>query len=139
MDYIAFRAINSALFLTQISILSIIMGSGRAYVRWMKGAIEVMSDELDRAIESLKSKVQEALDKTDIDEKIVEGAKGLKGKVQEVLDKTDIDEKIVGAVKSVPGKVQEVLDKTDIDEKIVDGAKGVIDRIGSALSGKNKE
>ena len=63
---------------------------------------------------------------------------GLFGKVQDVLDKTDIDEKIVGAAKDVKEKVQGVLDKTDIDDKIVDGAKSVINKIGSIFSGKDE-
>ena len=62
-----------------------------------------------------------------------------KSKLQELLDRTDVDEKIVDAVKSVPGKVQELLDKTDVDEKIVDGAKSIIDKVGAAIKGKDGE
>ena len=40
--------------------------------------------------------------------------------MKEALDKTDIDEKVVSAVKGVPGKVQEFLDKTDLDEKAIE-------------------
>ena len=43
-----------------------------------------MSEELDRIVEGVKAapgKVKELLDKTDIDEKIVEGAKDVIGKI----------------------------------------------------------
>ncbi len=43
----------------------------------------------------------------------------IKGKINEVLDKTDIDEKIKENPAIVTDKVKEVLDKTDIDEKII--------------------
>ena len=56
--------------------------------------------------------------------------------VQELLDKTDVDEKVVEAVKGLPGKLQGLLDKTDIDEKIVDGAKNLTDKVGAFLKGK---
>jgi len=61
----------------------------------------------------------------------------VKGKIQEILDKTDIDEKIVDAAKGLKDKVQDALDKTDIDEKIVDGAKNVVGKLGSLFSGKD--
>ena len=67
--------------------------------------------------------------------KVVEAVKGVPGKVQEMLDKTDIDEKVVDAVKGLPGKVQEMLDKTDIDEKIVDGAKNLAGKISGLFKG----
>ena len=60
------------------------------------------------------------------------------GKAKEALDKTDIDEKIVDAAKGLKGKVQEALDKTDIDEKIVEGAKNIAGKIGSFFSGKKE-
>ena len=82
--------------------------------------------------------IQNILDKTDIDEKVVDAAKGLKDKVQDVLDKTDIDEKVADAAKGLKDKVQGVLDKTDIDDKIVDGAKSVLGKIGSVFSGKDE-
>ena len=75
---------------------------------------------------------------TDIDEKIVEGAKDLKKKVQGVLDKTDIDEKIIEGAKDLKEKAQGLLDKTDVDEKIVDGAKNVINKLGSLFGGKDE-
>ena len=40
-----------------------------------------MSEEFNKTVEAAKSKVQEVLDKTDIDEKIVDGAKGIIGKI----------------------------------------------------------
>ena len=47
----------------------------------------------------IKGKINEVLDKTDIDEKIKENPGIVKDKVKEVLDKTDIDEKIIGKFK----------------------------------------
>ena len=76
-----------------------------------------MNEDLNKVIESVKGKVQEILDKTDVDDKLIDKAKGLKDKagdaVEGALDKTDIDDKI-------KAKADEVLDKTDIDEKIKD-------------------
>ena len=40
-----------------------------------------MSEEFNKTVEAAKGKVQEVLDKTDVDEKIVDGAKGLLGKI----------------------------------------------------------
>ncbi|MCR4716027.1 MAG: hypothetical protein K5656_02505 [Lachnospiraceae bacterium] len=47
----------------------------------------------------------------------------IKDKISEALDKTDIDEKIKANPKIVTDKVKEVLDKTDIDDKIMDKLK----------------
>ena len=56
----------------------------------------------------------------------------------DILDKTDIDEKIVEGVKDLKDKAQGLLDKTDVDEKIVDGAKNVINKLGSLFGGKDE-
>lgn len=56
---------------------------------------------------------------------ISENLDDVKEKVNNVLDKTDIDEKIVGAANKVADTTKDLLDKTDIDDKIVDAAKGV--------------
>jgi len=55
---------------------------------------------------------------------------GLKDKAQDVLDKTDIDDKIVDAAKKAKDKAKDALDKTDLDEKIIDGAKKAKDKAG---------
>ena len=47
----------------------------------------------------------------------------IKGKINEVLDKTDIDEKLKENPGAIKDKVKEVLDKTDIDDKIIDKFK----------------
>lgn len=62
--------------------------------------------------EDVKDKVQEVLDKTEIDDKIVEAADTAKEKVQGVLDKTEVDEKIVEASHDVKEKVEDVFQKT---------------------------
>ncbi len=56
----------------------------------------------------------------------------VKDKVDNLLDKTDIDEKIVGAAGSAKEKAKELLDKTDIDEKIA----GKIDDLKEKVTGK---
>ena len=65
------------------------------------------------------------LDKTDIDEKIVEAAKDLKDKAQAALDKTDIDEKSVEAAKGLKDEAQAALDKTQVDDKLAEAAKNL--------------
>ncbi len=47
----------------------------------------------------------------------------IKGKINEVLDKTDIDEKIKENPGMIKDEVKKVLDKTDIDDKIIDKFK----------------
>ena len=64
-----------------------------------------LMDELNKAVSKIQEGAKNVLDKTDIDEKIVEGAKGLKEKVQGALDKTDIDEKVVEGAKGLLGKI----------------------------------
>ena len=97
--------------MTRPCCLCIIMPVGAMGTARVKGVFQ-MSDELNKVIENVK------------------------GKVQEVLDKTDVDEKVLEAVKGIPGKLQALLDKTDIDEKIVDGAKNLTDKVGELLKGK---
>ena len=57
----------------------------------------------------------------------------LKDKIQEALDKTEVDDKIVAGVKKGASKVEEVvgkaLDKTDLDEKFVAKAGELKDKI----------
>ena len=59
-------------------------------------------------LEGLKDKAEEALEKTDIDDKIKEKAEKVKDtvedKVDDVLDKTDIDEKIKDKVGDIKEK-----------------------------------
>ena len=55
---------------------------------------------------SIKDKVNEVLDKTTIDDKIVDGAKKVKESVENVLDKTEIDDKIVEGAKKAAGAVK---------------------------------
>ena len=64
----------------------------------------------DEIKESISNNINEVLDKTEIDDKIVEAAGKVKDAAQNVLDKTEIDEKIVDATKKVKEKV--VKDKT---------------------------
>ena len=53
---------------------------------------------------ALQDKINEMLDKTEIDDKIKEGAGKVKGKVDDLLDKTEIDDKIKDAAKNLKDK-----------------------------------
>lgn len=53
----------------------------------------------------LKGKIDELLDKTEIDDKIIEGAQKLKEKVDEVLEKTEIDDKIKEVAQNIKEKL----------------------------------
>ena len=64
-----------------------------------KGNFDEVRKTIDETVDSAHDKVQEVLDKTDIDEKI-----------QGVLDKTDIDEKIVEVKDMVVEEVKETKD-----------------------------
>ena len=48
-----------------------------------------MNEELNKAIKSVQDGMQKILDKTDVDEKIVDGAKGLIGKVKGLFGKKE--------------------------------------------------
>ena len=65
------------------------------YQLQMKRKGRTMADK--NFVDELKDKVNDALEKTDIDDKI-------KGKVDEVLEKTDIDDKIKEKVDEIKGK-----------------------------------
>jgi Txe/YoeB family toxin of Txe-Axe toxin-antitoxin module len=52
----------------------------------------------------IKKKVDELLDKTEIDDKIKEKAGAAKEKVNELLDKTDVDDKIKAKAGELQGK-----------------------------------
>ncbi len=64
---------------------------------------------------------------------------GLKDKIDEVLDKTEVDDKIVDGVKAAGSKIKEVtnnlLDKTEIDDKIKEKFSDLKDKI----TGKDDE
>ena len=90
-------------------------------------------------IEDAKKKVQELLDKTDLDEKAVETFKDLTRKGQEFLDRTNLDEKAAEAFRDLQLKGRELLDKTDLDEKIADGARAVKSSVESFFADVQKE
>ena len=97
-------------------------------------------DELNKAVSRVQEGAKAFLDKTDIDEKIVDAAKDLKNKAQEALDKTDLDEKLVGAFKDIKGKAQETFEKArpGVEEalnKVGAEAKALFDRGVEAVKG----
>jgi len=70
----------------------------------------------------------------EIRENISNSVDEAKNKVNDVLDKTDIDEKIVGAADKVKDATKNVLDKTDIDDKI----KESVDKIKKDVTKEKK-
>lgn len=57
-------------------------------------------------------------------------------RVQEILDRTDIDEKLAAAARAMRQKGQEVLDGTDIDERIAEGVSTLQQRMDQLLHGQ---
>ena len=97
-----------------------------------------------------REKLQDLLDKTDLDEKAAQGFRTLKEKGQELLDRTDLDEKAAQqaealrhkageSVESLRRKAQDLLDKTGLDEKAAEGAKAVRDAVNGAFSREDPE
>ena len=72
-----------------------------------------------------------------IRENIKDTVKTAKDKVDDVLEKTDIDEKIIDLKDKVVSGVNDVLDKTDIDEKLVEAKDKAVTSIDGVLN-KNK-
>ena len=64
---------------------------------------------------------------------------GLKDKINEVLDKTTIDDKIIDAAGTVKDKVGDLLDKTEVDDKIKDAFSNLKDKITGNDSDEGKE
>ena len=94
--------------------------------------------DLKSTLSGLKDKVDDLLEKTDIDEKIVEKAGALKDKAGEFLEKTNIDEKVVEKAGELKDKAGELLEKTDLDEKIAEKAGALKDKV-AGLFGKAEE
>ena len=86
----------------------------------VKETLETVGGKVSGIVDGAKDKAQEVLDKTDIDEKIVEGAKKVKGKAEEALEKTDIDDKIKAKAEGVKDAFQE---KFQRNEETGDGGK----------------
>ena len=82
-------------------------------------------DEVNKAVSKIQESAKSVLDKTDIDEKIVEAAKDLKDKAQAALDKTDIDEKLADAAKELKNRAHAALEKTQVDDKLAEAAKNL--------------
>ena len=67
-----------------------------------EGNFDEVRKNVDDSVEVVKNKTQELLDKTDVDEKIIEAKDKtieiVKNKTSELLDKTDVDDKVVKKV-----------------------------------------
>ena len=67
-----------------------------------EGNFDEVRKNIDDSVEVVKNKTQELLDKTDVDEKIIEAKDKtieiVKNKTSELLDKTDVDDKVVKKV-----------------------------------------
>ena len=75
----------------------------------------------------------------EIRESITSDLNEVKEKINDVLDKTDVDEKIVDAYEKVLDATKDLLDKTDVDEKIVDTAKKAKDSVKNLLDKDEKK
>ena len=63
--------------------------------------------------DEVREKIQETLDKTDVDEKIVEAADKVKKATKDALDKTEIDDKIVDTVQKMKPKKRRKVKKEE--------------------------
>ena len=105
------------------------------------GILDGLKDKVDDVLEKtdiddkIKAKAQDVLDKTDIDDKIKGAAGELKDKAAGALEKTDLDEKVGAAAKKMKNKVQDVMEKTELDEKIKAGTTKLREK--AAASGRD--
>jgi hypothetical protein len=91
-----------------------------------KGNFNELRDSINDGVSDAKEKIDNVLDKTDIDEKIGEAAKKVKDTTQNILDKTDIDEKIGDTVQKAVDEVKKVIPKEEkVEEKEVKKKKRV--------------
>ena len=92
-------------------------------------------DEVNKAVSKIQESAKSVLDKTDIDEKIVEAAKDLKDKAQAALDKTQVDDKLAEAAKNL----KQVLTPTEREKDAMDVIKEEVaaqfDQIKAAAKG----
>ncbi len=65
-------------------------------------------------MDKIKDKADDILEKTDLDEKLMEKANEAKEKIKEA----ELGEKVKSAAADIKEKADEVLEKTDIDDKI---------------------
>jgi len=56
---------------------------------------------------SIKEKVDDLLEKTTIDDKIIAGAEKVKDKANELLDKTEVDDKIIDKIVDLQEKLKD--------------------------------
>ena len=75
------------------------------------GGYKMGVEDIGKKIEDVKAKIDTALEKTDIDDKIKANSKDIKKGVGTVLDKTDIDDKVIAKAKEVVGKFKDGKDK----------------------------
>lgn len=71
----------------------------------------------DEIKKSINENINEALDKTQIDDAIVAAAGKVKDTTKDLLDKTDIDEKIVDLAEKTKDKIKEKTNKTKSEKK----------------------
>lgn len=71
----------------------------------------------DEIKESISSNINEVLDKTEIDDKIVDAAGKVKEATKKALDKTDIDEKVVDVARKAKSRVSKKKEPKRGDDK----------------------
>lgn len=82
-----------------------------------EGNFNELRDNISNNIDDVKEKINDVLDKTDIDDKIIEATSKIKESAKDVLDKTDVDDKIIEATNKVKDSAKDLIYKKDKDEK----------------------
>ena len=92
-------------------------------------------DEVNKAVSKIQESAKSVLDKTDIDEKIVEAAKDLKDKAQAALDKTQVDDKLAEAAKNLKQALTPTEREKDAMDVIKEEVTAQFDQIRAAAKG----
>ena len=78
-----------------------------------KGNFDEIKESITSDLEGVKEKINDALDKTDMDEKIVDAYEKVLDATKDLLDKTDVDEKIVDTANKAKNSVKDLFDKKE--------------------------
>ena len=134
-EWLYYCVVVVSLFLLAVNLI------GAAYVRGM--VISILDCLYYVLLGRYIYLYREYLDKKNIDTNNSGNFDGVRktinDSVQDVLDKTDIDEKVIEVKDMIVDEVQEVLDKTDIDEKIVDTKNKVVEKVKDNIDKNNKD
>ena len=82
-----------------------------------EGNFDEMRKVVDEIVEVVKEKTTEILDKTDIDEKIIEAKDKVVEKTKDILDETELDDKLIEIKDKAVKKTKKVLKKEEKPKK----------------------